>query len=186
MGQYLAIGITTKLHIRKKEAESAFDSLQTAIDYVEENFAPSDVYDKTEEHEGYVTFSIKDEILENGLVDFLTDFYTARMTSEDEFKDRDRILEKLKEAKNAADIMDFARNGYCYHFREDEYWEKLFIKCGTWGNSLYASVDGIDLSLDGKIVMECYDTLFKFFTNVLQEKFKKHPISKALRVTLMG
>ena len=34
--------------------------------------------------------------------------------------------------------------------------------------------------------MECYDGLFKFFTSLVQEKFKKYSLSKTLRVTITG
>ena len=39
---------------------------------------------------------------------------------------------------------------------------------------------------DGKIRMECYGGLFEFFTSLVQEKFNKYSLSKALRVTITG
>lgn len=65
------------------------------------------------------------------------------------------------------------------------YWEAICIKHQAW-NSLYAYVEGIDLSIDGKILMECYENLFKFLTSIIREKFNKYPISKTLLVTITG
>ena len=61
MGRYLAIGITTNLALQKKKAENAFESIQNAIKYVEDNYAPLDIYDRTENEE-YVMFKIKKKI----------------------------------------------------------------------------------------------------------------------------
>lgn len=141
MGRYLAIGITTNLALQKKEAEDAFESLQNAIKYVEDNYAPLDIYDRTENEE-YVMFKIKNKLLETELIDFLGDFYAARMP---------------------------------FICIRDEGWHRAYLDLG-----------GIDLSLDGKILMECYNGLFKFFTSLVQEKFNKYSLSKTLRVTITG
>ena len=79
MGRYLAIGITTNLALQKKKAENAFESIQNAIKYIEDNYAPLDIYDRTENEE-YVMFKIKKTLLETELIDFLGDFYAARMS----------------------------------------------------------------------------------------------------------
>lgn len=184
MGRYLTIGITTKLSFEKKKAESFFESVQEAIEYVEDNYAPSDVYDRTENEE-YVTFSIKDTILETGLIDFLRDFYSARLAYGKSPQKSDYIIAELKKAKTAEEIMDMAERKCWEYFQEDSYWESICIKHQAW-NSLYAYVEGIDLSIDGKILMESYETLFKFLTSIIREKFNKYPISKTLLVTITG
>ena len=184
MGRYLIIGIATNLSIKKKDAEAVFESVQKAIEFVEDSYAPSDVYDRAEDGE-YVTFSIKDKLLENELADFLYDFYTVRLSHKNDFRERDDIISKLKEAHTAENIMALAKKRCWEHFQEDSYWDPIYIKNKGW-NTLYTSVKGIDLSLDGKILMECYESLFKFFTLLLKDRFNKYLISKALRVTISG
>lgn len=184
MGRYLTIGIATNLNFKKKEAESVFESVQEAIEYVEDNYAPSDAYDRTENEE-YVSFTIKDKLLETELIDFLYDFYSVRLSHENGFGERDDIISKLKEVHTAEEIMALAEKRCWEHFQEDSYWDSICIKHKAW-NSLYASVKGIDLSIDGKILMECYESLFEFFTLLMKEKFSKYSISKTLRVTISG
>ena len=107
MGRYLAIGITTNLSLQKKEAEDAFESLQNAIKYVEDNYAPLDIYDRTENEE-YVMFKIKNKLLETELIDFLGDFYAARMSFNGRSGECDSLISTLKEAHTAEEIMSLA------------------------------------------------------------------------------
>ena len=67
MGRYLAIGITIDLSFEKKKAAREFASLEAGVKYVDEHYAPLDLYDKAEDDE-YVTYKLKDQFLENGLV----------------------------------------------------------------------------------------------------------------------
>ena len=184
MGRYLAIGITIDLSFEKKKAAREFASLEAGVKYVEEHYAPLDLYDKAEDDE-YVTYKLKDQFLENGLVDFLRDFYAAREPNGGQTKEPEIILAKLSEVHTAAEIMSLAREKCWERFQWDQYWDTITIYETKWGPvDVYQS--GIDLSLDGKILMECYGGLFKFLSTVLQEKFSKHAIAKALRVTITG
>ena len=45
---------------------------------------------------------------------------------------------------------------------------------------------GIDLSLDGKIIMECYGSIMSYFTSVLRDRYRKYALSKSLYVTISG
>ena len=184
MGRYLAIGITTNLALQKKKAENAFESIQNAIKYVEDNYAPLDIYDRTENEE-YVMFKIKKTLLETELIDFLGDFYAARMSFNGKSGECDSLISTLKEAHTAEEIMSLAADKRWEHFQKDSYWEAICIRDELW-HRVYLEREGIDLSLDGKILMECYGGLFKFFTSLVQEKFNKYSLSKALRVTIMG
>ena len=51
MGRYLAIGITIDLSFEKKKAAREFASLEAGVKYVEEHYAPLDLYEKAEDDE---------------------------------------------------------------------------------------------------------------------------------------
>ena len=158
---------------------------QNAIKYVEDNYAPLDIYDRTENEE-YVMFKIKHKLLETELIDFLGDFYAARMPFDGgEYSECDSLISTLKEAQTAEEIMSLAEKKCWEYFQKDSYWDSICIRDEGWRRA-YLDLGGIDLSLDGKILMECYNGLFKFFTSLVQEKFNKYSLSKALRVTITG
>ena len=90
MGRYLSIGIATKLCFKKKEAEDVFDTVSNAIDHVVKDYAPSDIYDMTE-NERFIGFKLKDKILETELHNFLNEFYSDRMAFESSSSEKDSI-----------------------------------------------------------------------------------------------
>jgi len=60
--------------------------------------------------------------------------------------------------------------------------------CDAMGNYCYLTVDieQIILSLDGNIVMECYNSIFAFFTRVVKEKMSKYKLAESLLVYISG
>jgi hypothetical protein len=47
-----------------------------------------------------------------------------------------------------------------------------------------ARVDTISLSIDGKIIMECYDNVMDFFTRLVREKLSAFQLRDAFKVYL--
>ena len=130
-------------------------------------------------------FKIKDKLLETELIDFLGDFYAARMSFNGRSGECDSLISTLKEVHTAEEIMSLAEEKCWEHFQKDSYWDSVCIRDEGWHRA-YLDMAGIDLSLDGKILMECYNGIFQFFTSLVQEKFNKYSLSKALRVTITG
>ena len=184
MGRYLSIGIATELGFKKKEAEDTFDTVNKAIDYVVENYAPTEIYDMTE-NEKFIRFKLKDKILETELQDFLNVFYSDRMAFDSNSCEKESILSALGDVTNAKEIISLAERKSWEHFQFDSYWDSISIK-GKWGHYLYLNIEGIDLSLDGKIMIECYGSLFRYLTFVLRERYKDYLLAKSLRVTISG
>jgi hypothetical protein len=48
------------------------------------------------------------------------------------------------------------------------------------------NVEQIILSLDGKIIMECYDEIFHFFARLIKERLSKYRLANALLVYISG
>ena len=55
---------------------------------------------------------------------------------------------------------------------------------GKWREEMQIYIEGIDLSVDGKILMECTNGVFEYFASVLRKKYKNHSLSKTLHVTI--
>ncbi len=184
MGRYLVIGIATRIAFNKKEAETALESVEKAKNHVMEKYAPLGVYDMTEE-EDYVTFKLKDNLLEAELKDFLRDFYSDRLSFGSKSKEGESILAALGKTQTADDILSLANEKSWEHFQFDPNWDYNYVE-GKWDEYMKLYIEGIDLSVDGKIMMECTNGLFEYFAFLLREKYKNHSLSKTLHVTISG
>lgn len=183
MGRFLTIGLTTGLYFKSEEAEKAFGDVHKAIEYVEQNYAPGDLYEVLD-FEKIIYFKLKDKVLETELIDFLTDFYAERLANST-YKEQDDILPSLSKVKTAKEFIAVAREKRWEHYQLDPDWDYIYVDLGHWKEMrLYA--EGIDLSLDGKIIMECYYEILNYFTFVLRERYKKYALSNTLRVTITG
>lgn len=78
--------------------------------------------------------------------------------------------------------MELADEKEFENFQKDVYWGNIY--CGERWNRLRIEREGIDLSLDGKIILECEDGLFDFFAKLICEKLQKYKLSKAICVTI--
>lgn len=184
MGRYLVIGLATRIAFNKKEAETALESVEKAKNHVTEKYAPLGVYDMTEE-EDYVTFKLKDNLLEAELKDFLRDFYSDRLSFGSQSKEGESILAALEKTQTADDILSLANEKSWEHFQFDPYWDYNYVE-DKWDEYMKLYIEGIDLSVDGKIMMECTNGLFEYFAFLLHEKYKNHLLSKTLHVTISG
>ena len=182
MGRYLVIGIATQLAFKKKEAETVLESVEKAKKHVTENYAPLEVYDMTE-NEDYVSFKLKDKLLETDLKDFLKDFYSDRLSFGSQTNEGERILEALEDIHTAEGVLSMADEKSWPHFQSDPYWDSIYVE-GKWRKEMQIYVKGIDLSVDGKILIECTNGLFEYFASLLREKYKNHSLSKTLHVTI--
>lgn len=71
------------------------------------------------------------------------------------------------------------------HFQFAPYWNNVYVE-GKWNDEMKVYIEGIDLSVDGKIMIEYTNGLFYYFASLLREKYKNHSLSKTLRVTISG
>lgn len=189
MGRFLIIGLTTGMSFKKEEAEDQFDSVESAKEFIQENYAPSDVFDMYEDDQ-QVYYHLNSKLLEKELQPFLTDFFNERFERElnknEEMKNRiGEIIREIGECKTAQSIYELAKAVKYENFQYDTYWDSYFIKKKFWNNMELRTI-GITLSMDGKIIMEFYGTLFDYFKKLIAEKFSMYRLAKAIRVTITG
>lgn len=183
MGRYLTIGLTTAMGFRKADAQKAFNSVKEATEYVSENFAPLDVFGMKED-DNYVIYFLRPDVLSSELTSFLYDFYSIRYKDFHDIGGRDAIIAELKELQTIEEIMDLADECKYANFQKDDSWDCIY--CGERWNRLRIGREGIDLSLDGKIMLECDGGLFNFFAMLICEKLQKYKLAKAICVTIEG
>jgi len=124
MGAYLCISLANRIVLSKDKIRDCKMTDSEAIDKTINAYGTTiDIYELIPDEE-YVILSLKQEVLENGLLPFLADF----------------------------------------------------------GRRLQIECDNIALCFNGKIIMETYDTLFKYLSKCLKERYNKHAIAQALNV----
>ena len=182
MGRYLNCGIATKITILKNKYFSIEKYSKDKILEEMEKELDLSIFN-VEENDEEVILNIKEEILENNIVDFINEQLN-------DLKNRDKYikeaLEKLQEIKGLSfsEIMETAYNKNIYVLQYLEgclvandisYITKKFI--------IYADV--ISYIGNGKIFMEeCYN-IFYYIRNLII-KSSKNPIRTAAVITIVG
>ena len=184
MGQYLTIGIATKISVSKDEARREASATPEKIkEALELNYNKSGIY-TVEETEGSVFLALRPEVAEAELVDLLQDFYALRYSGKDEYiKEMMDTLKNHTKWEEWKEIADEKR--FCY-FQQDPYVITSTPCPGGWTNSLTTYVEQFLLSADGKIIMECWGNLFRFFTRLIKERLSKYELADSLLVAISG
>ncbi len=183
MGQFLCIGIYTKVCASRKDAEYQYHSIEENRRYMVKSFnLDESLYDFHEDEED-IYFTIKPEALAHDLVPLLKRFYAMRYSKSHEH-DSGEALKAVESCKDANAIQDLLKNKTFQTFQEGFHYD--YVEATRTIGGMLVTVKSIILSLDGKIIMECYGELFRFFTRLIQEKLSDIPLAKALRVYIDG
>lgn len=184
MGQYLTIGIATKISISKdramRQASATPESIKEALEL---NYNKSGIY-TLEETERSVFLALRPEVAEAELVDMLQDFYALRYSDKDEYIKE--MMDTLKKHTKWEELKEIANEKRFYYFQRDEYVIASTPYPGGWTNSLDTDLEQILLSADGKIIMECWGNLFRFFTRLIKERLSKYKLADGLLVAISG
>ena len=185
MGQYLTIGLVTKFSIIKQRAKQQASATPEEVkDALQKHCNKSEIY-RLEESEGSVYLTLRPEIVEVELTDFLQDFYALRYPDEEQ-RSSMVCIEEIKSRTTFDEWIALAQKKPYQAFQLDNYVSYYTPFPRGWTNSLDTSVEQIILSLDGKIIMECYNNLFDFFTKLISDKLSKYRLAKGLLVYISG
>lgn len=186
MGQYLAIGITTSLSISKEEATKAKISLEEALQKMQQtlNFS-AEIYDFSEEKTFWL-WSLKKEIWESELLNFLKTIY-PQLYNNKAYTDYEEVLQTLSE-KDAPKWLELAEDKSFSSFQIDDYGEndRLYFYEKPFQPKISVNSKSVMLAMEGKIMMEVYGGFFKFFMLCVQKAFPNFQMSKAIRVYITG
>ena len=177
MGQYLAIGIATRISADKARAAAEFKDINNFRALFEKEFNHNGIY-QIEETEERIHFRLKTEIAEKEWKDFISTFYKIRYTKDD---GQTEILNNLSQATNLQAWLDLAEKDkrQCY--------QAVHLNYDPMENPYYyhnfpVSMDLVVLSLDGKLIIECYNDLFAFLTRMLRERLADYRLADSLFV----
>lgn len=185
MGQYLCVGLCTGIRASREEAEKQYGSIDEFAKSVAKNLNLNiDLYEVNKDEED-VYLALNPQILERDLPALLKRFYAICYADADTKKpDCDRIVEALKECKNADDIYNMSKKKCCFCFREGFHYD--YISAQFYGDHLLISVKSIILCIAGKIIIESAGELFNFFARLLHKEFGDIQLSGALSVYIDG
>lgn len=186
MGQYLAVGLITKLSVSKKQAEKAKITLDEAVQNLTQNtHFRAEVYDFSAEEETWV-WTLKKEIWESELYDFLKIIYPLLYINK-EYADYDEVIEKLSQT-DPTSWMELANKKSFTAFQMDKYGasEWLSFDEKPFKPELTVNYISVALAMEGKIMMETYGSMFNFFKICVQKSFAEFQLSKAIRIYITG
>ena len=185
MGQFLTIGLVTSYIISKQRANQQASATPEAVkDVMQKRYNQSGIYN-LKENEHCVYLELKPEVAEAEMIDFLNDFYALRYPDEK----RRNIMADMKVIGSMTTFeewMKLAEKKEYQAFQFDDYVNYYTPFPGGWRDELDTSVEQIILSLDGKILMECYGELFGFFTKLIRERLSKYKLADGLLVYISG
>ena len=175
MGQYLVIGIATHISADKAKAAKEFKSIDNFKIEFEKNFNSNGLY-QIEETDNYIHLCLKPEIAEKEWLNFIETFFRLRYPKDDR---QSETLEKLSQADKLQAWLDLAERNKAEWYQSDHLYFYP-MENPYYYQRFYVGMDLVVLSLDGKIIMECYNELFAFFTRLIREKLADYRLADSL------
>lgn len=185
MGQFLAIGLRLSVAIRKKDIERHLDekSADSIFRQIEDEYHLSDIYDCKEENDYYV-YHIKKELLDEELIPFIEKFYTLRYPKDSKL-DNSYAIDTLKALPDTSARLALLEKKSFQTYQEGSEVNYFYIDKFV-SNKIRVYSNNAILSIDGKIFMECYEDLFKFFRHCIKTLMSEFILSKSLTVWIDG
>lgn len=185
MGRFLAIGLQLKLAVKKTDVAKCLNdcSLEDAFKQIEEKCNLKNIFDR-EESENYYEYHIKKEVLDKELIPFLEKFYSIRYSADSAADSKD-ALNALKAIDNTEDRLNLLHERCFQTYQDGENFD--YCQIGKWPcNEIRFSSNNAILSLDGKIMMECYGDVFDFFRRCIIAQMAEFKLAQALTVWIDG
>lgn len=185
MGQYLAIGLKIKTAIGKKEVAKHLDemTLDDIFKEIEKEYHLEDIYVR-QETEDYYVYTLNEKLLDKELIPFLEKFYHLRYQDGDDYDAPDVIeeLSNIPDTPSRLAILNEKRF-QTYQVGDDYDYHRVD---GNWNYKVPIYNTYAILSLDGKILMECYYGVFQFLRRCIIAQMPEFKLSKALSIWIDG
>lgn len=182
MGQFLCIGIVTKMGISKEKRIKEYNlTLDEITKGVAKKFDLS-LYNMTEA-ENFFEWEIDHSVLLQELPSFLRSFYPFYYINNP--ARYDGVIPDIIKCRTSAEIIETANKKEYECFQMDDMGGQI-IDAGKHDIGLYLQYESIILALQGKIFMECYNTMFGFFSKTIQSLLKDFKLAGAISVYITG
>lgn len=186
MGQYLAIGLRINAAVRKEDVEKHREEGRSADDILsllEARYRLADIYERREKDDYYV-YSLKRDLLDKEYVPFIEKFYALRYPG-DEKLDSAAAAKELKGRADTCSRLALLEKKRFQTYQKG--YDVDYFHPDKWcpGSICFHSYNAI-LSIDGKIIMECYADLFDFIRRSTAAQMPEFELAKALTVWIDG
>lgn len=184
MGQYLAIGLATRIAAdRKKAADAGLDDHALALRMQESlGFVPAN-YQSAHTDTDWV-WQLRTERLASDLIPLLEAVYPLLYPAAGSGNDTAEVLAKLA-GMPPEEWLPWMKEASLYSFQDDRYGSGDSLRTGT-GSRIPVYYRHVALSMEGKIVMEEYGRHFRFFQHCIAAAFPSLPLAGSLRVYITG
>lgn len=179
MGQYLCIGLKTRLKANKEEMGKTAEKIAEAKSFLENNYIYTGLYDLEETDKEYI-YTLKEEIMKWEFIPFLKAFYRIRYDETGSSCNNDYVIKELLQHSTVEEWMRIAQEKRYESYQIDSHIG--VVRMESFNNRFYVTVENLILSIDGKILMECYDDLFRFFTCCVKKRLEAFKLSDAILV----
>ncbi|MEM9886953.1 MAG: hypothetical protein AAF849_13755 [Bacteroidota bacterium] len=179
MGQFLSIGLLTKVWITQKETkEQAYEALEKGL--LKYGYDLS-IYDTKAEYSTWEA-QLKPMLIEREMLPFLHATY-ALLSKYTPLFDHQEVLTALEESEPSI-WHNMIKNASFYNFQEDRYGQAHYLKLEE--ERVRISFETISLKMAGKIVLESGEGLLDLFTDLLRLQLQEFELAKAIRVYVTG
>lgn len=186
MGQSLCLSLVTKIAVTKSTKHTLAPAEMAAL--INEEFpAGLALFDFLEDENSY-QWSIKPEVLRDGLLPFLEKFYPSFYRKGDAVADYQDMLAKLRADADVNVWLERARRKEKVCFQYDSYATPDYLRysASRFGEPLEVGFEGIILAITGNIYLEVYGGFPRYFAQSVQMRFSEFPLASCLKVYISG
>lgn len=185
MGQFLTIGIATKVGVSKKALNQHQLTPNTWLEKMQQQRHFEAAIYKIVDDKDYLLYQLDTALLKNQLPDLVAKLSTTLYDRPATYFDR--ALKALKD-RTTDEWLDWVESQGYEAFQLDtygttDYWE---FDADTDAYLRLHYRDIIMLSFEGKISMKTYGKQFRFFEHCIQQTFDQLSLAKAIKVYIMG
>ena len=180
MGQYLAIGLVTKIKIEKNKDNKILLNIENLQEKMQDffHFVPQ-IYRPSEDDDSYM-FILREDIINSQLIPLLEIIYPLLYENPEHY---DNILKKLRILPSSKWIQ-WAKNKQEEAFQFDKYGMCDFLKENN--SKICLHYEAILLSMEGKIGMEAFGRQFNFLKYTMTQAFREMSLAGSLRIYITG
>ncbi|MBM6884105.1 hypothetical protein H6A30_14185 [Bacteroides caecigallinarum] len=185
MGQFLAIGLMLGVAVRKDYIRKHVNENRTEeyiLNQIIEKLRLEDF--KRIEHDCYYEFELDRDLLDKELITFLKRFYSIRYIGKCKYES-EFVISKLESLSTIDERLEILKDRSFQSYQDDSKYEYFYVDDDNWHEIPYNAREMI-LSIDGKIMMECYDEVFDFFRRCIVSQLSDLKLSNAIDVYISG
>jgi hypothetical protein len=181
MGTYLFNGIVRNITTRKSEVKQKHIAIATVTEALRKELN-IDYYNHTEDS-NYHYWNIKPEMLTNNLTAFLDAQFQMYRDKKD--KEMQEVINKITSMKTAEEIIALADAKIFSYFQSiDASTHIKVMRDNGFSELILVQYSLISYFMDGKIIMECYKDIFKYFETNIRSQRDKYPIVDCIKIMI--